>query len=100
MQSFKGFPFHKPSVDLSQVEDFRFCGGSHDVTPSYGKTVRIYQTQDLQIVGVPPELTRVLPYRVLNRDGGIKSTVTCHFETYQGFSLLRAQMMCHMARQF
>lgn len=100
MQSFRGFPFHKPSVDLSQVEDFRFCGASHDVTPSYGKPVRIYQTQELQIAGVPPELTRVLPSQVLNLGGGVKSAVTCHCETDPGVYLLRAQMVCHMARQF
>jgi hypothetical protein len=97
MQKFKSFSFHNPSMDLSQIEDFRFKGGSREATPDYGKPVRIFQTQGLQIVGVPPELTRILPVHVINRADGVKTSVSCHFETEQGFYLLRVRLVCHMA---
>jgi hypothetical protein len=60
MQKFKNFSFHNPSVDLSQIEDFRFKGGSREATPDYGKPVRIFQTQGLQIVS---RLARSLRFR-------------------------------------
>lgn len=60
MQKFKNFSFHNPSVDLSRIEDFRFKGGSREATQDYGKLVRIFQTQGLQIVS---RLARSLRFR-------------------------------------
>lgn len=60
MQKFRSFSFHNPSVDLSQIEDFRFKGGSREATPDYGKPVWIFQTQGLQIAS---RLARSLGFR-------------------------------------
>jgi len=97
MQTFQSFAFHNSSVDLSRVPDIRFAGESQEATAEYGKPVRIFQTQGLQVIGLPPELTRILSPQVLRHAEGVQSSVTCHFETEQGFYLLRTQMVCHLS---
>lgn len=97
MEKFQGFQFHHASTELGQVEDIRFRGGSYDRTPEYGKPVQVFHTKGLQIIGVPPELTRILRPEDIHKANRVVATFSAHFETAQRFYLLRVQSTCLMA---
>ena len=88
MQHYANFRFGSGSVGLDGVQEIYYDVGQGPAVQDYGKPVQIFHTRGLQIIGIP---------HALRRGNGIQTMVSAHYETEQGFYLLRIHSSARLA---
>ena len=91
------FKFGHPSTAFGEIHDISYRERMARVTRTQGKAVKLFYTHGLQVVGVPQELLRILGPNAIGKANGIRTISSAHFETPQGFYLLRIENLTRMA---
>ena len=97
MQHYANFRFGSGSVGLDGVQEIYYDVRQGPTDQDYGKPVQVFHTRGLQIIGIPHELVRILGPHALRRGNGIQTMVSAHYETEQGFYLLRIHSSARLA---